>query len=140
MSQLAESPTGDVYKKVIKITVPLPYPRLTQNLRMHHMQRARHVKEQRAQAGWWAESQVRHHRQEDAPLFPEGRLRLDVVMRLMPGFRALDDDNAWASLKPVIDGLADALRMDDKRFIVGALTYGPERIGTIEFTLTAVQP
>lgn len=123
----------------LTITMPLPYPRLTPNLRLGWRERARLTREQREMAHWWARQSAvlaEHRRTGAGPFFPTGRVRLDVTMCLAPGFRQLDDDNAWASLKAIRDGLADALELDDKYFTQGRLAYALEQTGTVTITLT----
>jgi crossover junction endodeoxyribonuclease RusA len=67
---------------------------------------------------------------------PEARVSLAVTVH--PKTRNLiDRDNCVASLKSYIDGLADALGVDDQTFDTPIITFGePVRGGLLTVTLT----
>lgn len=88
-----------------------PAKELSPNARVHWAQRAAVAKNARAyaqlaamQADWRAGS------------VPAGKLHLHVTFH-PPTKRLPDDDNMLARFKPYRDGIADALGIDDKRFI-----------------------
>jgi crossover junction endodeoxyribonuclease RusA len=97
---------------MIEITLPWPPKGLSPNCRMH----------------WAAKSKItKAYRQEcrvitTNTLFPtrpdlgKGKIHLFVDF-CPPDKRARDDDNVFASFKGGKDGIADALGIDDKRFI-----------------------
>lgn len=59
---------------------------------------------------------------------PEGRLHLWVTFH-PPTKRLPDDDNMLARFKPYRDGIADALGIDDKRFVSHPLVSTEVRKG-----------
>ncbi|QDY48778.1 hypothetical protein [Stenotrophomonas maltophilia] len=106
-----------------ELILPWPDKRLSPNARVHWSKRsgaarlARHLGAVTAlEAGCkgWA--------------LPEGRLHLHVTFhpptKLLP-----DDDNMLARFKPYRDGIADALGIDDKRFISHPLVSTEVRKG-----------
>lgn len=91
-----------------EVTFPWPPRELSPNARIHWAAKARAVKSSRRTC--WA-------------LALERKLSVDwagpIEVRLIfhpPSNRGYDLDNAIASLKSCLDGLADALRVDDSRF------------------------
>jgi len=94
------------------IEIPLPWPdrRLSPNARLHWAALARAKREARnvAIVATW-----RHARGQS--LSGDGPLR--VTLRFLPpDRRARDWDNLLASMKAGLDGIAQALGVDDKRF------------------------
>lgn len=94
-----------------ELELPWPDAALSPNTRGHWSARSRAAKAAREyghlaaiEAGWHA-----------APL-PEGRLHLWITFN-PPTRRRPDDDNMLARFKPWRDGLADALGIDDARFV-----------------------
>lgn len=93
------------------LILPWPAKQLSPNARVHWAVRSKAVKSARGlakaltlEAGW--------HKQ---PL-PEGRLHLWVTF--YPPTRQLpDDDNMLARFKASRDGIAEALGIDDRRFV-----------------------
>lgn len=123
--------------RTIILSLPLPSPLLTPNVRLHWAERARHVKAQRYDARLLTYCQLP---EVVEALRPGARLRLDVEVRPRPRMKRLDDDNLWSALKSYRDGIADALLMDDKRFVIGELTWSATRSGELVLTLTEAQP
>lgn len=96
---------------------------LSPNARIHWRQKAKIAKKAREygylaalQAGW------------RPGVAPEGRLHLHVTF-YPPTRRLPDDDNMLARFKPYRDGIADALGIDDKRFISHPLVSAEVRKG-----------
>ena len=90
------------------IELPWPSPALSPNARGHWSKRAKAAKAYRLecflitkQAGIKA---------------PEGKI-LWTVEFFPPSRRAYDDDNLLARMKSARDGIADALGVDDRRFV-----------------------
>lgn len=95
------------------LTYTLPWPpiALNPNSRPHYMVLARSKKAYRASCGWSAREQGAK------PLDGESDARINVhLVFVPPDRRARDEDNLVASMKSGLDGLADALGVDDKRF------------------------
>lgn len=96
---------------MLELTLPWPSKDLSPNARVHWSVRGRAAKKARQQAGlaaiaagWQAKS------------LPAGRIHLQVDF-YPPTRRLPDDDNMLARFKPARDGIADALGIDDRRFV-----------------------
>ncbi len=69
-------------------------------------------------------------------------LRFDWTVARGKGKRALDDDNIKSGLKGAIDGIATALEIDDKHFVIGNVVQirDVEGIGFIEVRIRESEP
>jgi crossover junction endodeoxyribonuclease RusA len=114
------------------VTMPLPDPLLTPNLRLHWAVRGRYVQLQRASAYYSALGQIGH-----PPLWAVGAVRVSVEVRPRPRMKRHDADNFWGAMKATFDGVADALGADDRNFILGALVWSNLRTSELIVTLTA---
>lgn len=92
---------------VIELELPWPSKDLSPNARLHWAKKAKAVKAARAEAYLIA---IHHKR----PL--EGRI-LFVLEFFPPDRRHYDDDGLLARMKSARDGIADALGVDDRRFV-----------------------
>ena len=114
------------------VTLPWPPKELSPNVRLHWAQKSKHAKAYRMACFALA------HQAKLAKPETEGRVHLWIDF-YPPDRRHRDDDNMIAAFKAGRDGLADALGIDDKRFVchpfvrdeVGGmvkvrLTVGPE--------------
>lgn len=96
---------------MMPIEFPWPDKALSPNARVHWAVRsdasrvAREMGHYTAIAGGW-------HRAE----LPPGRLHLWITFH-PPTRRMPDDDNMLARVKPYRDGIADAMRINDRRFV-----------------------
>lgn len=106
-----------------ELILPWPSKDLSPNGRVHWARKAKAAKAARyfagvmtMAAGWqsWA--------------LPDGRLHLWVEF-YPPTKRLPDDDNMLTRVKPYRDGIADALGIDDKRFISHPLVKDEVRKG-----------
>lgn len=98
-----------------KLSVHLPWPpsKLSPNARVHWSELAR-VKKAYRQACW---SLCKEAGFQAGLFHPTQELRL--CLEFVPPTRARRDlDNCLASLKAGIDGLSDALQVDDSRFVI----------------------
>lgn len=93
------------------LVLPWPSRDLHPNQRVHWSKRAKAAKAARAgahalalEAGWRRMA------------LPEGRLHLWIDF-YPPDRRKRDDDGLLSSMKAARDGIADALRIDDNRFV-----------------------
>ena len=107
------------------ITLSLPYPdsRLSPNARGHWGAKARVAKTAKASAFYLAKS-------AGACAQPDGVIPLTITFH-PPDRRGRDMDNAIASLKPHLDGLALAMGVNDNRFrltFVWAAAAPPGRV------------
>jgi len=107
----------------MELVLPWPSKDLSPNARVHWSVRGRAAKKARQQAGlaemaagWQAKS------------LPAGRIHLQgdfyPPTRMRP-----DDDNMLARFKPARDGIADALGIDDRRFVSHAYVRDEVRKG-----------
>lgn len=93
-----------------ELALPWPARELHPNARVHWSKRAKHAKAERARAFILA-------RQAFAGIeWPEGRLHvwIDGYAR---DRRPRDHDGFLSSLKPALDGIADAIGVNDHRFV-----------------------
>jgi len=113
------------------LVLPWPHKDLSPNGRVHWARKAKAAKGARElslgealAAGW-----------KGAPL-PEGRLHLWIDF-YPPTRRLPDDDNMLARCKPYRDGIADALGIDDKRFVSHPYVRDtPRKGGQVVFRIT----
>lgn len=94
-----------------ELILPWPPRELHPNARVHWSKRAKQTKIERKaaaylamMAGWASEA------------LPEGRLHLWIDF-YPPDRRKRDDDGLMASMKAARDGIADAMGIDDSRFV-----------------------
>lgn len=114
-----------------ELVLPWPSKDLSPNARTHWAKRAKAAKAQREQArllaiaaGWRGAA------------LPDGRLHLWIDF-YPPTKRLPDDDNMLARIKPARDGIADALGIDDKRFVSHPLVRdAPVKGGAVVIRLT----
>lgn len=95
-----------------------------------------------AEQGRWAKARaVKSHRstakaatEAVAPAIPaEGDIR--IVVRFYPPDNRGDRVNFPNRMKPYFDGIADALGVNDKRFLPSFEFYSPEQPGRVEVVL-----
>lgn len=70
-------------------------------------------------------AKVRANEYWDADNIPDGKIELRLAF-YPPNARKRDDDNCVASFKPFRDGIADALGIDDNRFVTVATVCEPD--------------
>lgn len=92
------------------IELPWPARTLHPNSRPHWAQLAKAKKAYREAAFWAVKASGLSHE------FPEGALHLWIDF-YPPDRRKRDDDGLLSSMKAARDGLADALGLDDSRFV-----------------------
>lgn len=98
------------------LTIELPWPakELNPNAREHWAKKARHVSKARQEAMLRAKAAVKHH---GAPLADtDGLVHMAIVFN-PPDKRRRDRDNIIASCKALMDGLSDAIGIDDSKFV-----------------------
>lgn len=111
------------------MTVDLPwFPKeLSPNARNHWAITAKHKKEYRL-ACWALTKEVL-----GTPKFPDGKI--DVCIDFYPpSKRHYDLDNCLASIKSGLDGVADALQVNDHRFAL-TVSMKEEVMGLIKLTI-----
>jgi crossover junction endodeoxyribonuclease RusA len=116
---------------VICITLPWPPKELSPNARLHWAAKNRHRKTYRDACYWLSMQEgVRPN-----VVYPEP---LDVAIEFVPpDKRARDQDNMLASIKAGLDGVAQAIGVDDKHWRLSMKVA--DRIGGV-VKLTITQP
>jgi crossover junction endodeoxyribonuclease RusA len=117
----------------VAFTLPFPVKALWPNGRSHWADKAREVKKHRE----WARLAVVSSRTAKAPPAATGS-RIALAVTVHPKTRnAIDRDNCVAALKSYIDGIADALGVDDRNFETPTITFGePIKGGLFSVVLT----
>lgn len=93
----------------MKVTLPWPPAKLSPNARTHWREKAKATKAYRERCAWMTKAAIK-----ETP--PEGKLYLWITF-YPTDKRHRDDDNCFASFKAGKDGIADALGIDDVRFV-----------------------
>jgi crossover junction endodeoxyribonuclease RusA len=110
---------------LLKLEFPWPPAELSPNARVHHQVKAKAVKQYRQDCTWITTCA---RAKAGYPNF-EGELKVDMIF-CKPSKRRMDIDNALASCKALLDGMATALRVDDSRFHL-SIRFGEGNPGTI---------
>jgi Holliday junction resolvase RusA-like endonuclease len=120
-----------VHVTPIELALPWPSPRLNPNARQHWSALAKAKKRARADA--FVRVRSLGHR------IPAG-VPLRLSLRFAPPTRARRDlDNLLASCKAALDGVAEALGVDDSRFRP-VLDWAPPERGGVVYVRIEVQP
>lgn len=98
----------------VYLCVELPYPNriLFPNGRAHWRARAKSVKAYRAAGRFYTMQAVGPGFK---PVIPEGKIGVQLTF-YPPDHRQRDEDNQLAAMKSALDGVADALGLNDKKF------------------------
>lgn len=114
----------------VTLTLPFPAKILWPNGRGHWAEKARAVKSHRRTA--WA-SALEAGLTRDASI-----ARVSLAVTVHPKTRnPIDRDNCVSSLKAYIDGIADALGVDDQSFDTPSISFGePVKGGLMTLTVT----
>jgi crossover junction endodeoxyribonuclease RusA len=116
---------------MISIDLPWPPRELHPNARVHWGARARAAKKSRALSGFaLLASGIRRN----DPDIPEA---LKVTAVFFPPSRRGDEDNMLASCKAYLDGIADALGVDDSGFKIVIRREEPRKGGLVRIELEA---
>ena len=109
----------------IEVTLPWPVKEVWPNYRQSHHWRKywKQVKQQRMGAFYLAAEQIGR---QTVPRDRDGdwSVHLDIYP---PNLRRRDEDGMTGALKSAIDGIADALRVDDSRFTITHTIHPPRR-------------
>lgn len=113
----------------MRIRLYWPGPDLSPNARGHWSKLAKAKKKYRHECSWQAFEQKR------GQYLPNGPLRLEVTF-YRPTRRSYDRDNLLARMKSGLDGVCDALKIDDKRFETVVVRVSDEIGGFVEVEIT----
>lgn len=108
---------------MLEFMLPWPPSELSPNGRLHWAKAYRHKKAYRQSC--WA---VALTQMATAGTLPDGPLLLELRF-VPPTRRSYDRDNLVARMKSGLDGLCDALKIDDKRFSTLAARVSTDSIG-----------
>ena len=111
---------------MIEIVLGWPPSDLSPNARLHWARLAKAKKEYRAICNSISKEQLKKYKKETENI-PE-RLVLEMTF-IPPDRRNYDRDNLVARMKSGIDGLADALKINDKRFNTVISTMDQDYLG-----------
>ena len=120
----------------IEVTLPWPAKEVFPNFRYsHHWKKSwKQVQAQKDLAFWLASEQIGR---QEVPRDHEGKwpVHLDIYP---PNLRRRDEDGMEGACKSALDGIADALRVDDSRFTITHTIHPPRRPhGAVVVTVTA---
>ena len=97
---------------MIEVVLPWPPKDLSPNARVHWTKRSKAAKAYRSACGWHVRAAG------PKPKFASsGPITLDIEF-VEPDKHRRDLDNMLASIKAGIDGIADALGVNDRRFVI----------------------
>lgn len=112
----------------MKIILPWPDRRLSPNARVNWRAKVSPKQRARITAGWATVSAKRGWQA------PDGPIPVSVAF-YPPDARRRDDDNAIGAFKHARDGIADALGVDDSRFVMSYHFLPPEKPGKVIVTI-----
>ncbi len=121
--------------QALVVTIPAtPAPALSPNARAHWRTKHREATELNSVARW---STVNTLAQRGMRGTWTGPITLHWIVAWGKGRKIMDQDNLIASLKHAQDGIAGAIGIDDKAFIVGSVSQDrdPDGIGFIRVAL-----
>lgn len=114
----------------LQIQLPWPHQDLSPNARVHWARKSRRVAEARSKAHLLTRAEI-------GPRKPGwAGAKLEVVF-CPPDKRRRDRDNLIASMKAANDGIADALGIDDSRFVSTYSMGEPVKGGAVHVTVRA---
>lgn len=102
---------------MITIIVSIPHASLSPNGRSHWRTKARIASEARSAAHWLAKDAARKIKAD----LPWQAATYNIHVRFKTA-RFQDQDNLIASLKPTLDGMCDAIGMNDRNLTLGSYT------------------
>jgi len=109
------------------IVLPYPHKSLWPNGRAHWAEKAREAKKLRTAAGWAAKAAK--IRIGDSPI------PVHIVVHPKATGPAPDRDNCVAAAKSALDGIAEALGINDRHFAAPTVSIAPERTGKFIITI-----
>jgi crossover junction endodeoxyribonuclease RusA len=115
---------------MISFDIPWPHPDLSPNARVHRMAVSGVRKSYRSHCGWLA---VKAHADAGRPQL--GAVTVSLAFHA-PDKRRRDLDNALASIKAGLDGIADAIGVDDHKWGLAIKFGDPIPGGSVAVTIT----
>jgi crossover junction endodeoxyribonuclease RusA len=100
-----------------KVELPWPSAKLSPNARLHYMARSRMVKAHRGMARILALEAGANRMRRFVAKKVSADLRVNVQVEFIPPAKyRYDEDGLMSRMKAYLDGIADALQVDDYRF------------------------
>lgn len=115
------------------ITLPWPPKELSPNARVHFHRKASFAKTYREYAYWTAKMDLALATAAQA-IEGEVSIRIDFHP---PDARKRDLDNMLASVKSGLDGMADAIEVNDNRFALHLHRQAPKKDGQVVVSIVA---
>lgn len=100
----------------MKFTLPFPPKQLNPNKRLHWAIKRKYTMAYRQECMGRVWRQLGLEALRDFRINHDGKFAFNVTFH-KPDNRARDDDNVFASFKAGRDGIADAMQVDDNRFV-----------------------
>jgi crossover junction endodeoxyribonuclease RusA len=143
VQQRSTQPTLSRAQKSLHVIIPgTPVRAMTPNGRAHWGTKAKLVKQAKADAHYATIQALREHDGIglDCALAAATEIKVAVVIRFEPGRKRFDDDNAIASTKSYLDGVASGIGRDDKVFRLLSVKQevDPDGVGHVAVTLVPV--
>lgn len=110
----------------MRIELPYPAKALWPNGRAHHMAKAREVKKHRA---WAFAATLEALQREGTGGAGQSPMPITIHVHARPKGPLPDRDNAIAASKSLLDGIADALRLNDRDFAAPQVEFALPRDG-----------
>jgi crossover junction endodeoxyribonuclease RusA len=112
-----------------RLVIDLPWPQgLFPNQRLPDWQKTKLIREHRQYAYLLTRSALATMTKRGEPhILPEGDIPLWIIGYPKPSGKIGDDDNLISACKAGRDGIAEALRIDDKRFITQPVEWRARR-------------
>lgn len=115
------------------VRLPWPDKRLNPNSSLHWRAKVGPKVDAKRVAAWSTVTAPGFHDKRDE-LQGDGRIPITITF-YPPDRRHRDADNMVASIKAALDGVADALRVNDRRFLPTFVFCEPEKPGRVEVSL-----
>lgn len=112
----------------LRIDLPWPSPNLHPNSRVHWSKRSASAKRARMDANL---ATLGAMNAQGRPKLGAGEIVLTLTFRPPPVNRKRDADNLLAAMKSALDGVADALKVDDWRFAFTLRAGDPVKGGMV---------
>lgn len=106
----------------MRIVIGYPAKELWPNGRPHHMAEARARKKARTEAAWLALSASK-------PVLGDGPIPVRLIVHAKQYGPLPDRDNCSAAIKSHLDGIADAIGINDRNFAAPTVEFAPDRSG-----------
>ena len=119
----------------MQVTLPWPPRALSPNVRVHWAQKAKAAKAYRNACGMVTLAAYQQAKKNGLRIDPDRAVRLEIEF-IPPNRRAYDRDNLIAWIKSGLDGVADALSINDRMFRLDSISVVEELAGMVRVGVT----